>query len=445
MEFEVLKRSHIKRSIVIGVVVVFIISAIILNFTRAKYRSVSSVPIINSEINYKVPDLNMVSLYVANEEGVYEEADTIPSSGYTLNIEQSYCGRSNNGEIVKDDTVSIIYENGQVNVLGLTKKGTKCYLYFDIEDETSGEQILENYPTVLTRNDFSTIVKDATTGTIYYADTSKGRTFYFAGNPTDNWVQFAGFYWRIIRVNEDGSVRMIYQGTSANTTGANTQIQESTFSINSNTYKNNAYVGYMYALNAVHGLTTNSGIKRVLDTWYENNLQINYAQYLSKKAGFCGDRQPSTSSSTSNGQGGTGTTPTYYGAYIRLVNSSKNPTFDCQNSSDLYTVASSSQGNKALNYPIGLITADEVAYAGGVWNTVNSGYYLYTGRVYWTMSPSNFHTNGTAYVYYVNGNGSLNDDSVPTLINVRPVINLSPDVTITGSGTSTDPYTVVEA
>ena len=445
MEFEVLKRSHIKRSIVIGVVVVFIISAIILNFTRAKYRSVSSVPIINSEINYKVPDLNMVSLYVANEEGVYEEADTIPSSGYTLNIEQSYCGRSNIGEVVKDDTVSIIYENGQVNVLGLTKKGTKCYLYFDIEDETSGEQILENYPTVLTRNDFSTIVKDATTGTIYYADTSKGRTFYFAGNPTDNWVQFAGFYWRIIRVNEDGSVRMIYQGTSANTTGANTQIQESTFSINSNTYKNNAYVGYMYALNAVHGLTTNSGIKRVLDTWYENNLQINYAQYLSKKAGFCGDRQPSTSSSTSNGQGGTGTTPTYYGAYIRLVNSSKNPTFDCQNSSDLYTVASSSQGNKALNYPIGLITADEVAYAGGVWNTVNSGYYLYTGRVYWTMSPSNFHTNGTAYVYYVNGNGSLNDDSVPTLINVRPVINLSPDVTITGSGTSTDPYTVVEA
>ena len=95
MEFEVLKRSHIKRGIVIGEVVVFIISAIILNFTRAKYRSVSSVPIINSEINYKVPDLNMVSLYVANEEGVYEEADTIPSSGYTLNIEQSYCGRSN--------------------------------------------------------------------------------------------------------------------------------------------------------------------------------------------------------------------------------------------------------------------------------------------------------------------------------------------------------------
>ena len=131
MEFEVLKRSHVKRGIIIGIVAVFIISAIILNFTRAKYRSVSSVPIIDSEINYKVPDLNMVSLYIGSGEGGYEEADTIPTSGYTLKIEQSYCGQSNNGEIVKDDTVSIVYENGQVNVLGLTKKGTKCYLYFD--------------------------------------------------------------------------------------------------------------------------------------------------------------------------------------------------------------------------------------------------------------------------------------------------------------------------
>ena len=83
MEFEILKKSYIKRNIIIGVVIVIIISAIILNFTKAKYRSVSSVPIINSEINYKVPDLNMVSLYVANEDG-YEEADTIPSNGYTF-------------------------------------------------------------------------------------------------------------------------------------------------------------------------------------------------------------------------------------------------------------------------------------------------------------------------------------------------------------------------
>ena len=80
MEFEVLKKSHVKRNIVIGVLVIFIISAIILDFTRAKYRVSDSVSLINSEINYKVPDLNMVSLYVANEEGAYIEEDVIPTS-----------------------------------------------------------------------------------------------------------------------------------------------------------------------------------------------------------------------------------------------------------------------------------------------------------------------------------------------------------------------------
>ena len=89
MEFEVLKKSHVKRNIVIGVFVILIISAIILTFTRAKYRTSYSVPLINSKINYKVPDLNMVSLYIANEEGSYVEADTVPSSGYILNTEKA--------------------------------------------------------------------------------------------------------------------------------------------------------------------------------------------------------------------------------------------------------------------------------------------------------------------------------------------------------------------
>ena len=123
MEFEVLKRSHVKRNILIGVAAILIISAIVFNLSRAKYRVTDSVPIINSEINYKVPDLNMVSLYIANEEGEYIEADTIPESGYTLNTEQSYCGRSNNGEIIKDESIILTYENGSMTFSNVTKKG----------------------------------------------------------------------------------------------------------------------------------------------------------------------------------------------------------------------------------------------------------------------------------------------------------------------------------
>ena len=123
LEFETIKSNKNRLYLLCGIVcVVVLLITIIVSNTFAKYRVTDSVPIINSEINYKVPDLNMVSLYVANEDGSYVEAYTIPSSGYILNTEQSYCGISNNGEIVKDDTVSIVYENGSINVNNITKK-----------------------------------------------------------------------------------------------------------------------------------------------------------------------------------------------------------------------------------------------------------------------------------------------------------------------------------
>ena len=165
---------------------------------------------------------------------------------------------------------------------------------------------------------------------------------------------------------------------------------------------------------------------------------------------FCGDREPSTSDVISNGRGGTGTTITYYGAYIRLY-TNKEPTFECQNDSDLYTVASSSQGNKVLDYPIGLITADEVAYAGGYFwqsdgSAANKFYYLYSGEYYWTMSPSHF-SRSDADMFLVSSGASLDDNPSYSYLGfpngVRPVINLKADTKFQGSGTTSDPYTVV--
>ena len=106
-----------------------------------------------------------------------------------------------------------------------------------------------------------------------------------------------------------------------------------------------------------------------------------------------------------------------------------------------YRYKSRNKGNKALDYPIGLITADEVAYAGGVWATTNTSYYLYTGQNYWTMSPSDF-SGSYAYVFNVYSNGYLSNYGVDYTNGVRPVINLKADVTITGSGTSSNPYKV---
>ncbi len=435
MEIETLKRSHLKRNIVIAVVVVVIISAITLTFTRAKYKTTESIPLVNGTINYTPYDLKMVAMY-QEENGEYKSIDTVPTSGYTLNEEKSYCEVND----TKDESISMEYKDGKVYI-GVSKKGTKCYLYFDVQlcQGEACNTILANKE-IKTRSlpfTTSTKVTDTTTEVIYQAEDDWGDTYYFAGNPTDNWVKFAGFYWRIIRINGDGSIRMIYQGTSANTTGTGTQLQESAFN---SSYNRSEYVGYMYTSGQQHGNTTDSPIKDIVDSWYSSNL-ASYADKISKEAGFCGDRNMASGSSWSS----TPSSTIYYAGYGRLVqkSSSVNPTFKCSNSTDLYTVSGSSKGNKALSNPVGLITADEVTMAGLPWSGSTTSNYLYTGQYYWTMSPYSF-GGSFASVFRVDSDGSLNYSWVNNSFGVRPVINLRSDITIlSGDGTSSNPYVIL--
>ena len=257
-------------------------------------------------------------------------------------------------------------------------------------------------------------------------------TYYYTGKP-NNWVQFAGFWWRIIRINGDGSIRMIYQGTSANETGTETQIQTSAFN---SSYNNNMYVGYMYESGEVHGLQQSSTIKGVLDTWYTNNIaNKGFGDYVDGNAGFCGDRRTSSGS-------GTGTSSTYYQPYTRISNSS--PSLSC-NKNDIYTTDEFEFGNGALTYPIGLISADEAMFAGIPWSGSNQNNYLYTGQFYWTMSPFYF-SYGYAFVFSVRSDGSLNlSNAYGTTPGVRPAINIRSDVSLSGSGTTLDPFKVVGA
>ena len=130
--FETLKSCNNRLYFLCGIVCVVVLLVIVTTLTLARYRTTESIKIVEGKINYKVPDFNMVALYIANGFGKYVEADIIPASGYALNMEQSYCGQSQNGQIVRDDTVSFIYEKGSMTFSNVTKKGTKCYLYFDV-------------------------------------------------------------------------------------------------------------------------------------------------------------------------------------------------------------------------------------------------------------------------------------------------------------------------
>ncbi len=357
-------------------------------------------------------------------------------------ISEEYFWTSSNGGNTFN---SITIETEGYSIIVLQVGDGTGTIYIDVyKNSAFTRKIIDDNVINQTTPDFS---QSATTDEgIFTAEDNDGISAYFRGAVTNNYVKFANFWWRIIRVNGNGSVRLIYDGTTAHANGESSvdrRIGTSAFNTNPD---DNAYVGYMYGTpgsstyEATHANVKNSTIKTMLDNWYESNLS-NYSDYIDTEAGFCGDRTPSTSSSSINNSGGTGTTQTYYAAYNRLY-TNKTPSFKCTNNSDLYTTTESKDGNKALQYPIGLISADEVAYAGGVYNTGNSSYYLCIRGAYWTMSPTRFNS-GNARVGNVNLTGSLNGgNDVTNTYGVRPVINLRGDLFVTGTGTSTDPYDV---
>ena len=179
--------------------------------------------------------------------------------------------------------------------------------------------------------------------------------------------------------------------------------------------------------------TTNSTMKNTLDTWYKNNL-TSYASYLADET-FCSDR------SISSGSGYLTTPTTTYGAYGRLIDR-RTPSLKCAQDGDKFKVSNASA---KLDYPISLITADEAAMAGGIYNTPNSNYYLYNGQYFWTLSPSRFDSYYSyACVWYVFPSGSLNNGYYVTYsLGTRPVINIKANTLITkGDGTSLNPFKV---
>ena len=349
-------------------------------------------------------------------------------------ISEEYFWTSSNGGNTFD-SITIETEGYSITVLQVGD-GTGT-IYIDVyKNSAFTRKIIDDNVINQTTPDFSQVA--TTNEGTFTAYDNDGVSTYFRGAVTNNYVKFANFWWRIIRVNGNGSVRLIYDGTTAHANGESStdrQIGTGAFNTNKN---DNAYVGYMYGTpgsstyETTHANINNSAIKTILDSWYESNLS-NHSDYIDTEAGFCGDRTPYSGS-------GTGTTRTYYAPYNRLYRN-KTSSFECTNNSDLYTTTGSEDGNKALSYPIGLISADEVAYAGGVYNTSNSSYYLYISGAYWTMSPSSY--GGGASVFFVNSYGFLSINSVDwTGYGVRPVINLRGDLFVTGTGTSIDPYEV---
>ncbi len=289
---------------------------------------------------------------------------------------------------------------------------------------------------------FSTVA--TTNEGMFATNDNQGTSYYFRGAVNNNWIKYGkdssnkDIYWRIIRINGDNSIRMIYSGTTAPTsstsvvmTGAGSAIDRSVYNSGTNYAE---YVGYMYQRGYQRNNTNNSTIKTKIDNWFAGTSLKNDSNVVDNI--FCNDR--STSSSWSSRP----SSNLLYNGHIRNLSYS-NASLWCENKLDKFTT-SSTLGNGSLTYPVGLITIDEVAMAGGYFATDNKNYYLYTGTFYYTMTPNFFRSTGTAFVFIVNNTGKFPNSSIGSTAYIRPVINLNGNVKLSGTGTYDNVYEVVK-
>ena len=408
--------------------------------------------------------------------------------------------------VTQSYTVEFLYKNDesvdQSDDMGKTLSGKlfitegTINIYAGYEKGTLGYQIMGDNITRLTRTDFDTTFTETNTGTLYKAAESiAGNTpkdvYYFAGDAKNNWVKFGKYqndliryrgnlisyvkndyheystmdectsassynvncteykyantgddiYWRIIRTNYDGSIRLLYAGTSPDTTCG--YIGTSMFNSRADS---SVYVGYKYgtgsSLASNRDNTYNSTIKTYIDNWYNNNLS-SYSKYISTEAVYCNDRELVPDQTY------------YYASYGRLF-TNKTPIYNCINNKDAF---SGSNSEAKLTYPIGLMTADEIAYAGGkadtklsspyAWYYLNSAGGSITGSTrWWSLSP--YYYNGLySFVWAVNGSGNpgylFNRYVLDHMSGARPAVSLKSCIKYsTGNGTSEAPYEIVE-
>ena len=371
-----------------------------------------------------------------------EYSSTIPGKNDGYVVDKVSCDNGAVGEWNNNDW-GLLTTN-------LTKR-TKCDVYFKevvskVPDIIATVDTSGKCPTMNADGSVNVTGVEATNGYLCKAKDAYGDSYYYRGNVTNNYVKFADKYWRIVRINGDGTVRVIYDGTSAHANGeasADRQIGTSAFN---SSYNDNAYVGYMYGKIGAstyadaHANTNDSTIKAYIDNWYKTNIVgTTNEQYLVDNV-FCNDR----SFAQNNSGTGTGKSVTYYRWYNGPWESNGYNTkmmLTCSQKNDAFTVSDTTNGNGVLTYPVGLLSTDEIVLAGG-WNAANSGYYLYSGQWWWASSPFVF-GGSIAGVRSVYSNGIANDASrVNGNYGVRPVFNLKAEVLAQGSGTASDPYRI---
>ena len=451
-----------------------------------------------NDITYELYDSSNTKIY----EGIFPKTDNTISDTYKLKKNES-----------TTYTLKVIYNNSEENQI--VDSGKKIDAKISFVKTTLKNAILASAKTAASSSDATRTTMGSTvteftsiSGTnehvLNNAPDDYGTSYYYRGNVIDNYVTFANKIWRIVRINGDGTVRLILNDVAKDSSGNKIITAFNT------SYNDNAYVGYMYGLtgqntvknqciklnsagtaaevdttittesactsagykwtttpyDATHTNVVSSTVKKSLDTWYETNIKNNGLENYLADTLFCNDK---TLASSTIGSGNTtlgyGTNNTYYASTERLLYSkgtstltTVKPTFKCAESAtndysrftvDVATLSNGNKTNGNLTYPIGLLTFDELSFAGAYeYGYTNESYYLYNSSItsyWWLSSPFRYYNSSADEKRVFWSSGSINSYSVGNTrgISFRPSINLKTDLLVDGGdGTKSNPYFV---
>ena len=367
-------------------------------------------------------------------DGEYSENIPNKDTGYV--VEKIVC---DNNAVGKWD-----YDNWGITLTNLSKKN-KCNIHFrkgvKLADTINLVDTTGKCPTVNDDGSVNVTSAESENSLLCSAPDNYGNSYYFRGNVQNNYVKFANFYWRIVRINGDNSIRLIYDGTVAHANGDENGDRVVGTGPFNELSDDNAYVGYMYGTiesktyEETHANINDSDIKKYIDNWYEKNIKNTINEKYINDALFYNDRD---FASTNTGTGAGNSMTFYTWDDSDFLNKSRTASLNFTNNNDIF-----SKANGNLKYSIALIEENEALLAGG-YSKENTKYYLYSGIQTWTMSPGYFGgKDSSASLKIISTSGSISSGSHTFYQNgVKPVINLKPNSLKSGDGTINNPYTV---
>ncbi len=423
-----MKRKY-KRALTCISLFLMLTIVILISYIKYQKEIESTSPIVFVENGLSINYLNGNRLVVKNDNKTYTFSVT-NNADVTLKYYISLTNlRMKQNQILYD----LVEEKGKMNALKneLTKENLSLASMISIEPKETHFYTLRLYgendvhlsakldigieehneeyfkETILKNND---IEKSSTTkigseiatqdeGLIEAKD-ENGTIYYYRGNVKNNYVSFANLTWRIVKINSDGSVKLILDDYADAT---------------ANFYDTDGTKSLEEKLNI-----TSNQMYEFLNEWYQENIKSYEHSLISNK--YCVDDSIFETNNTMN----------YYLGNNRILNN--------------YDVFYDCLGN-TYTMKIGLLSADEVILAGATANSDNTDYYLYVPNKtisWWTLTPSTSDNENITF-FEIDPNGKVVSLSNGNYYKaMRPVIHLNPKTTVSGSGLSTDPYIVVD-